>query len=157
MSDFPGTLRDWFAGQALTGILAGSKNVAPDAIPPMVAAMMSFGYADVMVSLGGGHLDNALAQHPQADSTRGEYYHGAINPGMHFMWEPGNPYASGVVVVTGLFTAADGTAWVEAKVLTGTQYVRPGHIYINEESRFREAVRPCDELGRLLGGTDGKA
>lgn len=59
-------------------------------------------------------------------------YHGPIEPGMWFVWEPGVRHAECVVVVTKL-SYHNGDSLIYTKD-------PHGETYWNDESRFREAV-----------------
>jgi hypothetical protein len=92
------------------------------------------------------------------DSTRNVAstdYQGPIKVGMHFIWEPTRPAAWAHIVVTEIKThAPNGFRFDERRIqtenVTRNRYGREGDVAWNEEGRFREACRPCDETGTLL-------
>lgn len=84
-----------------------------------------------------------------------ERYTGPIELGQHFIWESDNKRAWAHVCVVGIDEKdSSGTPYDERIIYTITVHggaINPaGQKVWNEESRFRQACRPCDPQGRPL-------
>lgn len=83
-----------------------------------------------------------------------ETYDGSINVGDHFLWNPGLNHTH--IVVTKI---VEHPSWSERKIWTRYNdnriitYPDVRETW-NDESRIREACRPCDDQGKLIKISD---
>jgi len=82
-----------------------------------------------------------------------EGYDGPINPGDHFIWEPDKPSAWCHIEVMRVEDRGTTDRVVWTRVVQSNRFNPEGQETWNDESRFREACRPCDARGVLLSVT----
>jgi hypothetical protein len=87
---------------------------------------------------------------PLALPPPAQEYAGPITAGDHFIWEPDKPTAWCHIEVMRVEDRGTTDRVVWSRVVQSNRWNPEGQETWNDESRFREACRPCDARGVLL-------